>query len=318
MKTGKKRIRQRTTKSTSGTTSGKGKCKTKKVAKQQQEGDEVDSTVGDEGNHYTFTSDSDLEESPSKKAACRTAKVRRRGVMDRARHSLTIVRLVDMGFTKEDAEASVKEIGDDLDACMLWIISKIEERQFYEDLNRASIQSERSKHDEEKRVKKLEKEKLAHADKFMVVFPTSYMVCAESTASHFENLLLYTIDQVHGGSYLREVLSELMKLEGKSIRWYKEASRSYMVELAARLDAAVETHDVMTCCARASANDVSSPNGCKFVRKVLEEIKALKRALFEMPTNQGGVPQAFLECDEATKFDLEDDGFEVVEPNAEW
>ena len=127
-------------------------------------------------DNYTFTSDSDLEESPSKKAACRTAKVRRRGVMDRTRHSLTIVRLVDMGFKKEDAEASVKEIGDDLDACMLWIISKIEERQFYEDLNRASIQSERSKHDEEKRVKNLEKEKLAQADKFMAIFPTVSIV----------------------------------------------------------------------------------------------------------------------------------------------
>ncbi|CAI5701997.1 unnamed protein product [Peronospora effusa] len=316
-KTGKKRIRQRTTKSTTGTTSSKGKCKIKKVAKQQQEGDGVDSIVENEGvfDNYTFTSDSDLEESPSKKPACRTAKARRRGVTDRTRHSLTIVRLVDMGFKKEDAEASVKEIGDDLDACMLWIISKIEERQFYEDLNRASIQSERSKHDEEKRVKKLEKEKLARADKFMVVFPTSYMVCAESSASHFKNLLLYSIDQVHGSSYLREVLSELMKLESKSIRWYKEASKSYMVELAARLDAAVETHDVMTCCARALASDVSSPNGCIFLRKVLEEIKALKTALFEMPTNQGGVPHAFLECDEATKFDLEDDGFEVIESN---
>lgn len=140
------------------------------------------------------------------------------------------------------------------------------------------------------------------------------MVCAESTALHFKNFLLSTIDQVHEGSYLREVLSELMKLEGKSIRWYKEASKSYMLELAERLDTVLGTHDVMTCCARASASDISSPNGCEFVRKICEEIKALTTALFEMPTNQGGVPQVFLECDEATKFDLEDDGFEVVEP----
>lgn len=123
-------------------------------------------------DYYAFTSDPDLEESPSKEATCRTAKVRRRGVTDRNRQSLTIVRLVGMGFKKEDAEASVKEIGDDPDACMVWIISKIEERQFYEDLNRASIQSERSKYDEEKRVEKLEKEKLARANKFMDLFTT--------------------------------------------------------------------------------------------------------------------------------------------------
>lgn len=251
-----------------------------------------------------------------------------------------------MGFTKEDAEASVKEIGDDPDTCMIWIISKIEERQFNEDLNRASIQSEQSKHDEEKRVKEVEKEKLAHAEKFMAIFPTvsisldarlryrffffltnlthrillsflqSYMVCPESTASHLKKFLQSTIDRVGGEAYLREVLSELLKLEGKSIGWYKEAARSYMLELAGRLDAALGTHDIMTCCAHVSASHVSSPNGsCTFVRKVLEEVKALTMALFEMPTNQGGVPQVFLECDETTKFDLEDDGFEVIERN---
>ncbi|KAI9907158.1 hypothetical protein PsorP6_016179 [Peronosclerospora sorghi] len=88
-------------------------------------------------------------------------------VAKRTRHSLTIDRLVGMGFLKEDAEASVKEIGDDPHACILWIISKIEERQFNENLNRASIQSEQSKLDEEKRVKKL-----AQTEKFIAVFPT--------------------------------------------------------------------------------------------------------------------------------------------------
>ncbi|CAH0480372.1 unnamed protein product [Peronospora belbahrii] len=298
MKTDKKRPRQQTTKVTNGTngmnetngttgsngsTSNKGKGKTKK--KQQQERDVVDNDVFDS---CAFTSDSDSEEPPSKKATWRKPKARRRGVKDRTRQSLTIVRLVNMGFKKEDAEASVKEIGDDPDACMVWIISKIEERQFNEDLNRASIQSERSKHDEEKRVKKLEREKLAGAEKFMVVFPTSYIVCTESTAPRMKKLLQSTIDQVDGKSYLRKVLSELMRLEGKSIRWYKEASRSYMLKLAECLDAALETHDVMTCCARTSAKDISSPNGCKFVQKVFEEVKALKTALFEMPTNQGG------------------------------
>ena len=139
------------------------------------------------------------------------------------------------------------------------------------------------------------------------------MVCPESTASHFKAFLQSMIDQVDGGSFLREVLTELMKLEGKSIRWYKDASRSYMLELAERLDGTLRTHDVISCCSRASASDMNSANGCEFVRKLLQEVKSLTKALFEMPTNQGGVPQVFLKCDATTKFDLEDDGFKVLE-----
>lgn len=269
---------------------------------------------------YAFSSDADAEQppSPSAKAKRRTAKGRRRGGTDRPRHSLTVDRLVGMGFTQEDAEASVKEIGDDPDACMVWIISKIEERQFTADLNQASIQSEQSKRDEEKRVKKLEKEILSNAEKFMALFPTSYMACPESPSSNLKKLLQSTIDQVDGEAYIREIISKLLTLEGKSIRWYKEASRSYMLELAGRLDTVLETHDVITCCSRVSSSDVNSSNeSCDFIRKVLEEVKALTTALFEMPTNQGGVPPVFLECDETTKFDLEDDGFEVIELDLE-
>ncbi|KAF1772208.1 Ubiquitin-associated domain [Phytophthora cactorum] len=321
---------------------GKGKGKAKKTSKHHHENNEMDDMLDDgmllnaQGGavelwsltlvyvviadevleYYVSSSDSDLEESPSTKTKRRTGKGRRRGVTDRSRHSLTIDRLLGMGFTQEDAEASVKEVGNDPDECMLWIISKIEERQFTEDLNQASIQSEQSKRDEEKRVKKKEKETIAHAEKFMALFPTSYMICSESTASNLKNFLQSTIDQVDGEAYIREVFSKLLSLEGKSIRWYKEASRSYMLELAGRLDTELGAHDVSECCARVSANDANSPDGsCAFIRKVLEEVKALTTALFEMPTNQGGVPPVFLECDETTKFDLEDDGFEVIELN---
>ncbi|KAL4161490.1 hypothetical protein PRNP1_002044 [Phytophthora ramorum] len=296
------------------TTSGS-KGKAKKPQKQQED-EAMDSVMDDDGTFglFAFSSDSDLEESPSKKTAQRTGKGRRRGVTDRTRHSLTIDRLLGMGFTQEDAEASVKEIGDDPDACMIWIISKIEERSFNEDLNRASIQSEQSKRDEEKRLKKLEKETIAHAEKFMSNFSTSYIVSADSSAAHLKIVLESTIDQVDADNYLREILTKLLTLEGKSIRWYKQATRSYMLGLAGRLETALGSHDVMTCCSRASASDASSSNGsCAFVRKILEEEKELTKALFEMPTNQGGVPPVFLECDEATKFDLEDDGFEVVD-----
>uniref|UniRef100_A0AAV1TY14 PDZ domain-containing protein n=1 Tax=Peronospora matthiolae TaxID=2874970 RepID=A0AAV1TY14_9STRA len=316
-KIGMKRGRQQTTEAESEIKNDRGAGKEKRAVKQQQERDESDSSMNDDGDAYdndAITSDYDSDDLPIKKSTRRrTENGRRRGPTDRIRHSLTIDRLVAMGFRKEDAEASVKEIGDHLDACMVWIISKIEERQFNEDLNQASIQSEQSKHDEKKRVEKLETERLVHAEKFMAVFPTSYMVCPESTASHFKAFLQSVIDQVDGGTFLREVLTELMKLEGKSIRWYKDASRSYMLELAERLDGTLRTHDVISCCSRASASDINSVNGCEFVRKLLQEVKALTKALFEMPTNQGGVPQAFLKCDATTKFDLEDDGFEVLE-----
>ncbi|KAG6578021.1 Ubiquitin-associated/translation elongation factor EF1B, N-terminal, eukaryote [Phytophthora cinnamomi] len=301
------------------TNKGKGKAKARsKKAHKQQANDDADTILDDDEvlDMYALSSDSDSDESPSKKTARRAAKGRRRGATDRTRHSLTVDRLVGMGFTKEDAEASVREIGDDPDACMIWIISKIEERQFTRDLNEASIQSEQSKRDEEKRVKKIEMETLVHAEKFMSLFPSSYIACPESSASNLKRFLHSTIDQVDGETYIRKILTKLLTLEGKSIRWYKQAVRSYMLELSGRLDAALGTHDVMTCCARISSlNADPSDISCNFMRKILEEEKALTKALFEMPTNQGGVPQVFLECDETTKFDLDDDGFEVVEPN---
>ncbi|GMF44774.1 unnamed protein product [Phytophthora fragariaefolia] len=343
-KKGKKRARPRKNPApTHGTTSRKGKGKAKKPQKHQGSDEasiEMDdgtfkpfqraqsysvlislnachsAVVDDVFGMYAFSSESDLEESPTKKTARRAATSRRRGVTDRNRHSLTVDRLVGMGFTQEDAEASVREIGDDPDACMIWIISKIEERQFTRDLNEASIQSEQSKRDEETRVKKVEMETLAHAEKFISLFPTSYIACPESTASNLKKFLHSTIDQVDGETYIRKIITSLLTLEGKSIRWYKQAVRSYMLELAGRLDDALGTHDVMSCCARVlSANAGPSDVSCKFIRKILEEEKALTKALFDMPTNQGGVAQVFLECDETTKFDLEDDGFEVVEPD---
>lgn len=232
---------------------------------------------------------------------------------DRSRHSLTIDRLVGMGFTLEDAEASVKAFGDDPDGCMVWIISKIEERQFNEDLNRASIQSEQSKRDEEKRVKLQEREKLASTTKFMAVYPTSYMVCPESSALNLKKFLQSTINQSHTSAHIRDALSKLLTLEGKSIRWYKEAAKPYMLKLAKRLDTELMSHDSLACCAQSGAN--ARDTSCAFERKVVEEVEALTKALYEMPTNQGGVPPVFLECDETTKFNLENDGFEVLGPN---
>ncbi|RLN72932.1 hypothetical protein BBJ28_00009715 [Nothophytophthora sp. Chile5] len=245
-----------------------------------------------------------------------------------------------MGFKKEDAEASVKHVGDDPEQCMVWIVSTLEERQFTEQLNQASIQSEQSKRDEEKRVKKQEREALAHAKAFTALFPTvsmqfhvvpsivtvtltlftlllppqSFMLSSDSSASRLKQTLDSTIGQVDAKSYLREILTKLLKLEGQAIRWYKQAAKSYMLELAARLESALGSHDVVSCCACVSANDVRSSEACcAFVRALFEEERTLTKALFEMPSNHGGVPLVFLQSDEAMQFSLEDDGFEVLE-----
>ncbi|RLN87517.1 hypothetical protein BBJ28_00012559 [Nothophytophthora sp. Chile5] len=244
-----------------------------------------------------------------------------------------------MGFAKEDAEASVKHVGDDPEQCMVWIVSTLEERQFTEQLNQASIQSEQSKRDEEKRVKKQERETLAHAKAFTSLFPTvsmqlhvvtsiatvtltlftlllppqSFMLGSDSSASRLRQTL-DSIGQVDAKSYLREILTKLLKLEGQAIHWYKQAAKSYMLELAARLESALGSHDVVSCCACVSANDArSSETCCAFVRALFEEERTLTKALFEMPSNHGGVPLVFLQSDETMQFSLEDDGFEVLE-----
>ena len=73
----------------------------------------------------------------------------------RQRQSRTVDRLVLMGFKREDAVASVAKCGDDSEACMVWIVSHLEEQKFVSDLNRASIESELAKREEEKQLKKV-------------------------------------------------------------------------------------------------------------------------------------------------------------------
>lgn len=77
-----------------------------------------------------------------------------------------------MGFKREDANASVTACGHNPDACMVWIVSHLEEKQFLNDLNQASIQSELSKREEEKELKKQEKETMKKAKEFTALFST--------------------------------------------------------------------------------------------------------------------------------------------------
>lgn len=77
-----------------------------------------------------------------------------------------------MGFSREDANASVTACGHNPDACMIWIVSHMEEKQFLEDLNKASIQSELSKQAEAKELKEQEKETFKKAKEFTALFTT--------------------------------------------------------------------------------------------------------------------------------------------------
>ncbi|DAZ99600.1 TPA: hypothetical protein N0F65_001428 [Lagenidium giganteum] len=235
--------------------------------------------------------------------------VRRRD--GRARQSLTVDRLVTMGFKRSDAEASVTACGHDPDKCMVWIVSHLEEQQFQKDLNQASIQSELSKQEEAKQLKAKESEKLKNATAFPALFPTSVILSATSAAKNLKTMASTRIGEVSADSTMRQLLTKLLKLEGQAFKWYKSACECYMKQLAERLEAALGDHDVVTCCGVTTA-PVNGTTTCRFVQTLAEEHTALTKALFEMPENQGGVPLAFLEADETNSFDLEEDGFEVL------
>lgn len=130
------------------------------------------------------------------------------------------------------------------------------------------------------------------------------MLSSESDATQFKAMLGDTIGHVDPESRLRTELTKLLKLEAQAIRWYKDSSKCYLLQLAARLEATITGHDVLKCCAT---------RNCTFVSRVHEEAQELSTALFAMPENHGGVPLVFLKADKDTQFSLDDDGFEVVE-----
>jgi hypothetical protein len=105
----------------------------------------------------------------------------------------------------------------------------------------------------------------------------------------------------------RVEFTKLLKLETQAVKWYNEAPKCYMLDLASRLDSLIQSHEVKKeCC------DVQSST-CDLALFLKGEVQKLNDALFAMPENKGGVPLAFLHADEAMRFSLDDDGFEVVE-----
>uniref|UniRef100_K3X1Y7 UBA domain-containing protein n=1 Tax=Globisporangium ultimum (strain ATCC 200006 / CBS 805.95 / DAOM BR144) TaxID=431595 RepID=K3X1Y7_GLOUD len=215
-----------------------------------------------------------------------------------------------MGFAREDANASVLACGDNPDKCMVWIVSHLEEKQFLSDLNQASIESELSKRAEEKELKAQEHETMKKAKAFTALFTTSYMLSADSSAIKLKAMLSDAIGDVDPDSLLRVALTKLLKLEAQAIKWYKESSKCYLLQVAERLEASFGAHDVLQCCSKISNAATSS---CAFVATLHDEERHLSKALFDMPENHGGVPIVFLKADKDMQFSLDDDGFEVVE-----
>jgi hypothetical protein len=125
-------------------------------------------------------------------------------------------------------------------------------------------------------------------------------------------MLSSTIGDIAADTLMRTLVTKLLTVESKAIRWYKEACKCYMLQLAARLETAFASHDVVACCAMLMASQPASA-ACAFVQALHEEEQALTQALFFMPENQGGVPLEFLRADESMQFSLDDDGFEVVD-----
>lgn len=134
------------------------------------------------------------------------------------------------------------------------------------------------------------------------------MLSAESTAALVKEMLSGTIGDTHPDSLLRVVFTKLLQLEAQAIKWYKDASRCYFLQLAERLETRFAGHDVAQCCGAAVAS-----HGCAFVQLLLDEERQLTKVLFIQSENHGGVPPELLKANEDMHFSLDDDGFEVLE-----
>ncbi len=113
---------------------------------------------------------------------------------------------------------------------------------------------------------------------------------------------------------MRVLLASILKLESQAIKWYKDASKCYMLVMAQHLEESLKEHKFSACdCAKACDLKNIDSLSCKAVKMLHEEENELKKHLFCMPENHGGVPLAFLKSDANMHFSLDDDGFEVIE-----
>jgi hypothetical protein len=121
---------------------------------------------------------------------------------------------------------------------------------------------------------------------------------------------------------LRKLIVRLLILECDSYKYHREASNPYMKKLAVRLDDASKT---ALAASSSSSSSSSAPHTAEISDAVADalsiflqsEINALEVGLYVMAGTRD-IPDIFVEADPAmlekanSKFDLEEDGFEVI------
>ncbi|KAG9410617.1 hypothetical protein AC1031_022105 [Aphanomyces cochlioides] len=233
---------------------------------------------------------------------------------EKSKMAMFIDKLTFMGFSKADAALSCEKCGvDNIDANMIWLISYIEERKFQADMNKAQIESELQKQNEDSQHKQKEAEVLQTAKSLRDLFPESVVFDPATKVPNLVHLIDFTLVNVDPSSQLRQLVIDLLKLETSARKWYKRPAECYVIKLVQRINTVLKSHAVATCCATATAaDDATTPSKpCALLKLLQDEASAFKTHLYAMPSNQGGVPLAFLEADDAYHFSLADDGFEV-------
>ncbi|CAK4302478.1 unnamed protein product [Aphanomyces euteiches] len=231
---------------------------------------------------------------------------------EKSKMAMFIDKLTFMGFSKADAALSCEKCGvDNIDANMIWLISYIEERKFQADMNKAQIESELQKQNEDSQHKQKEAEVLQTAKSLRDLFPESVVFDPATKVPNLVHLIDFTLVNVDPSSQLRQLVIDLLKLETSARKWYKRPAECYVIKLVERINSVLKSHAVATCCATV-ADDATTPSkSCALLKLLQDEASAFKTHLYAMPSNQGGVPLAFLEADDAYHFSLADDGFEV-------
>jgi len=102
----------------------------------------------------------------------------------------------------------------------------------------------------------------------------------------------------------REMYAKLLILERNSQKWYKDAAKPYLLQLAGRLE---------------KYGDLEKSKHGDMYEVVKNEYSALQAALFAIPDNPGGLPTAFIAAapeelgsSAADKANLSDDGLQIV------
>ncbi|OQR81581.1 hypothetical protein THRCLA_11603 [Thraustotheca clavata] len=231
---------------------------------------------------------------------------------EHAKMNMVVQRLMTMGFKREDALLSYEKVGPSTDACMLWLVSYIEEKKFQNDMNKAQIASELQKRTEDSQHKEKVEEVIRETSSLRTLFAQSLVFIEASNVGTLQNFLDSEMTTVSADNKLRQHFVELFTLETKAKKWYGKPAECYIVQLLKSIESTLEQHDLKKCTCLNTVQD-----NCGLVKAVAKEIADLKHHMFDMPTNCGGIPEAFIKADESLHFSLEDDGFEVIEVEQE-